>query len=76
MSTSWRFAFSSNAFKRFSLLQTVSDIGRAGYQGIEIFADTPHVGPRSFSREYMAGLKAALDKFFLAVSSSEECRGW
>ncbi len=40
-----KFAFSSNAFLRFDLLETIKIISSIGYTGIEIMADIPHAFP-------------------------------
>jgi sugar phosphate isomerase/epimerase len=40
-----KFAFSTNAFKRYSLEQAIQVITEIGYDGIEILADVPHAYP-------------------------------
>jgi sugar phosphate isomerase/epimerase len=40
-----KFAFSTNAFKRYSLEQAIQVISEIGYEGIEILADVPHAYP-------------------------------
>ena len=40
-----KFAFSSNAFRNFSIEDTIDSIRDAGYSGIEIMCDIPHVFP-------------------------------
>jgi sugar phosphate isomerase/epimerase len=40
-----KLAFSSNAFKRFSLEQCIPLISQIGYSGIEILCDVPHAYP-------------------------------
>ena len=40
-----KLAFSSNAFKKFSLEQSISLISQIGYSAIEILCDVPHAYP-------------------------------
>lgn len=45
-----RLAFSTNAFKRYSLEQSVELIAKAGFSAVEILCDTPHLYPPLFSQ--------------------------
>ena len=40
-----KFAFSSNAYTNFSLLDSIIEIAKVGYKGIEIMCDYPHIFP-------------------------------
>jgi fructoselysine 3-epimerase len=40
-----KLAFSSNAFKRYPLLEAIEVIHQLGYQGVEIMCDIPHAYP-------------------------------
>src|SRR6476661_6231764 len=40
-----KFAFSSNAYTNFSLLDSIIEISKVGYKGIEIMCDYPHIFP-------------------------------
>src|SRR3972149_12027259 len=40
-----KFAFRSNAFRKYSLEETISIVSGAGFRGIEIMADVPHAWP-------------------------------
>ncbi len=42
-----RFAYSTNAYTKFSLTDAILDIGRLGFEGVEILADVPHAFPGS-----------------------------
>ena len=42
-----KLAFSTNAYTRFSLTQALEGIRAAGFEGVEILADTPHAYPDS-----------------------------
>jgi sugar phosphate isomerase/epimerase len=38
-------AFSTNAYLKFSFVETVRRLARIGYTGVEIMADVPHAWP-------------------------------
>ena len=40
-----KFAFHSNAYTNFSLLDSIIEIAKVGYKGIEIMCDYPHIFP-------------------------------
>jgi fructoselysine 3-epimerase len=40
-----KLAFSTNAFTSYTLPESIAEIGRLGYQGVEILADVPHAFP-------------------------------
>ena len=46
-----RFAFSSNAFRQYSLIETIRILAELGYQGIEIMADIPHAYPPDLNKK-------------------------
>lgn len=62
-------AFSSNAFRKFGLLQAIEILHSIGYQGIEIMADTPHAYPPDMTRHDIEAIKAALVKNGMRVSN-------
>jgi sugar phosphate isomerase/epimerase len=64
-----KFAFSSNAFLRCSLIETIRILSALGYQGIEIMADVPHAYPRHLSAEDLRDIRKALDDAGLAISN-------
>ena len=43
------FAFSTNAFKKYSLVETINVLSEIGYGGIEILCDVPHAYPKTQS---------------------------
>ena len=57
-----KFAFSSNAFLRHSLFETIEILAAIGYGGIEIMADVPHAYPRNLSGRDIAEIRRLLDK--------------
>ena len=46
-----KLAFSSNAFKKYSLENAIREIAKIGFKGVEILGDIPHAYPPEFSEE-------------------------
>jgi sugar phosphate isomerase/epimerase len=63
------FAYSSNAFVRFSLEQSIEKIAGLGYGGLEIMCDRPHLYPPDFSDASLARVKKCLEQFHLKVTN-------
>jgi sugar phosphate isomerase/epimerase len=64
-----KIAFSSNAFLRYRLIETIRILSGLGYRGIEIMADVPHAYPKHLSASDLADIRKALDDHGLAVSN-------
>lgn len=64
-----KFAFSTNAFRKFSFSNAAQAIAKAGYSGIEIMCDTPHAFPDHLSRTDISHIKAALKQNHLEISN-------
>ena len=64
-----KFAFSTNAFRKFSFSQAAQAISKAGYSGIEIMCDIPHAFPEELSDIDIAGIKEDLKKNNLEISN-------
>lgn len=64
-----KFAFSSNAFLRYSLLDTIRIIAASGYQGIEVMADVPHAYPLHLTDKDVRDIRSALADHGLDVSN-------
>lgn len=64
-----KFAFSSNAFLRHNLVETINIVSEIGYEGIEIMADVPHAFPRHLTDADIKGIRAALEDNGLAISN-------
>ncbi|MCY3023568.1 MAG: sugar phosphate isomerase/epimerase [Planctomycetota bacterium] len=64
-----RFAFSTNAYSRHPLKTALHGIARAGFKGVEILADKPHVWLDSFSARDIAELQQELKALGLFVSN-------
>jgi sugar phosphate isomerase/epimerase len=66
---SMKFAFSSNAFRRHSLIETIKILSAVGYQGIEIMADVPHAYPKHLTGGDISEIRKALDDNGLEISN-------
>ncbi len=64
-----KFAFSSNAFRRYSLADTIKIIADAGYQGIEIMADVPHAFPLHLKEGDVDRIRKALEDNHIEISN-------
>jgi sugar phosphate isomerase/epimerase len=64
-----KFAFSSNAFRRHSLIETIQILSAIGYEGIEIMADVPHAYPPHLGDGDLRDIRTALDDNGLEISN-------
>lgn len=64
-----RFAFSTNAYTRYSLPEALRRIAAVGYEGVEILADIPHLYGPSVSAQDVRQLQRLLQELGLRVSS-------
>lgn len=64
-----RFAYSTNAFKKHTLDETVRLIKGIGFEGVEILADRPHLYPPDYSPQKVKALKDQLAALGLKVSN-------
>jgi len=63
------FAFSTNAFKRFSLKDTINILSEIGYNGIEILCDIPHAYPKNLTNSDINELKQMLSNLKISISN-------
>jgi sugar phosphate isomerase/epimerase len=63
------FAFSTNAFKKFSLVDTINILSEIGYNGIEILCDIPHAYPKTLTNSDINELKQLLSKLKISISN-------
>ncbi len=63
------FGYSTNAFTRFSLIDSLERIGRLGFKGVEIMGDRPHLYPEDYDDDGVRNVAAALSKNDLAVTN-------
>jgi sugar phosphate isomerase/epimerase len=64
-----KLAFSSNAYLRFPIEETIARIGALGYRGIELLADVPHAWPAGLLESQKQSIRDALTKHNLAISN-------
>ncbi len=64
-----RFGFSTNAFREHSLENTIETLANAGYDGIEILLDEPHLYPGSADESDVRRVRQLLEDNGLAVSN-------
>jgi sugar phosphate isomerase/epimerase len=62
-------AFSTNAFKRYSLEDSIREIAKLGYKGVEILCDIPHAYPPHFKEDHIRSFKKTLDSSNLQISN-------
>ncbi|MFT3785682.1 MAG: sugar phosphate isomerase/epimerase [Tepidisphaeraceae bacterium] len=62
-------AFSTNAFKQNTLIESIEAIGQVGYRAVELMADLHHAYPLTFSAERRRETKKRLADLGLAVSN-------
>jgi sugar phosphate isomerase/epimerase len=64
-----KLSFSTNAFTRFSVFEAVQRIAAAGYEGVEILADSPHIFAPAFTRVDLERLRSLLRETGLQVAN-------
>jgi sugar phosphate isomerase/epimerase len=65
----FRFAFSTNAYVRFSVEEALHRIGRAGYKGVELLADVPHAWPTGLLEETVRLIRRTLEVTGLGLAN-------
>lgn len=64
-----KLAFSTNAFKKHSLQDSIKKISTIGYEGVEILADIPHAYPPMFGEERIGSVIDTLSECKIQVSN-------
>jgi sugar phosphate isomerase/epimerase len=64
-----KLAFSTNAFKNYSLAESIKEIKSIGYGGVEILCDVPHAYPPEFGDEQVSGTVDLLSTLDMPVSN-------
>jgi sugar phosphate isomerase/epimerase len=64
-----KLAFSSNAYTNYTLDQTIPEIAKIGYKGIEIMSDHPHAFPLPLDSKRIDKIKKELKSNNLAISN-------
>jgi sugar phosphate isomerase/epimerase len=64
-----KLAFSTNAFKRHPLEDSIREIAKIGYGGVEILCDVPHAYPPAFGDSQIRSLKSTLASCNVQISN-------
>jgi len=64
-----KFAYSSFAYRKHSLEDTLARIAKLGYSGVEIQADRPHLFPEDYSKTDLIRIKEILKKNNLELAN-------
>ena len=64
-----RLAYSSNAYQKFSVEETIARIAAIGYRGVELLADVPHAWPAGLLDEQKNAIRKCLQKHRMAISN-------
>jgi len=64
-----KLAFSSNAYMRFPVEETIARIAGLGYAGLELLADVPHAWPAGLLEASKRSIREALARHGLAVAN-------
>lgn len=64
-----KFAYSSNAYRKFTIDETCQRIAQIGFQGLELLADVPHAWPVSLLPEQKNHIRECLTRNHLEISN-------
>jgi sugar phosphate isomerase/epimerase len=64
-----KLAFSSNAYLRYSIEETIARVASLGYTGIELLADVPHAWPAGLLDVQKQSIRDSLSKHKLTISN-------
>jgi sugar phosphate isomerase/epimerase len=64
-----KLAFSTNAFKKFSLVESIKAITDIGYDGIEILCDIPHAYPPDFTGKKIQTVRELISRCNIQISN-------
>jgi sugar phosphate isomerase/epimerase len=62
-------AFSSNAYRKFSIEETIRRIAALGYKGLELLADVPHAWPAGLLDESKRAVRECLARHGMAIAN-------
>ncbi len=63
------FGYSTNAFVKFSLFESLEKIAALGFRGVEVMGDRPHLYPPDFGTADLNRIKELLKKYDLKVTN-------
>jgi sugar phosphate isomerase/epimerase len=64
-----KLAFSTNAFKKYSLEESITEIANIGYEGVEILGDVPHAYPPVFGKEKIQSARDIVSEYKIQISN-------
>lgn len=64
-----KFSFSTNAFRKYSFMDAVKAISRAGYEGVEIMCDSPHAWPDHLTDKKVEEIRALVRGQNLSIAN-------
>jgi len=64
-----KYAYSSNAYRRWTIGEAIERIARIGYRGMELMADAPHAWPMTISDAAANDIRQRLDAHALSLSN-------
>ena len=64
-----KLAFSTNAFRKYSLVESIRILAALGYEGVEIMADVPHAFPLHLNDKDIEEIRRTLDENRLEISN-------
>ncbi|MDO4575882.1 MAG: sugar phosphate isomerase/epimerase [Planctomycetia bacterium] len=64
-----KFAYSSNAYRKFSVEETIQRIAKIGFTGMELLADVPHAYPVGLLPEQKEKIRTCLAENHLEISN-------
>ncbi len=64
-----KFAYSSNAYRRWTIAEAIERIARIGYRGMELMADAPHAWPMTIGDAEITDIRRRLDARALILSN-------
>ena len=64
-----KLSFSSNAFLRFPIEETIARIAALGYQGLELLADVPHAWPAGLLDGQKEAIRRCVSRHGLAIAN-------
>lgn len=67
---SFRFAFGANAFRRYPPVEAVAAVAEAGFSGVELMFDEPHLVPVEAQPEAVEAMERALREYGMAVPNA------
>jgi sugar phosphate isomerase/epimerase len=64
-----KLAFSTNAFKKYTLEESITSIADIGYEGVEILCDIPHAYPPTFNPDEIQSVKNLISVCDMQISN-------